>query len=195
MEQTLQEERVLSVSGDISMAMGDRIQAMMLKAAADVVSSRWPETIRLLWSVTNWLVVHIVHEGEAVDVSLTAWQCLNEAWLYFLYRTREEIRANIGEVPLITEVQLEFLAREMIGWCDQLEKYGLVDYERGLWEERILENITLSMVLNEVSSNTLDDALSVLHNMMRHALTLLKAQRSTALVWDECSKVRKRVKV
>ncbi|KTW28228.1 uncharacterized protein T551_02647 [Pneumocystis jirovecii RU7] len=157
MEQTVQEERVLNVSGDVSIAMGDRIQAMMLKAAADVVSSRWPEAIRLLWSVTNWLVAHIVCEGEAVDVSLAAWQCLNEAWLYFLCRTREEIQANAGEVPLITEAQLELLAREMIGWCDQLEKYGLVDYERGLWEERILE-------------------------MMRHALTLLKAQRSTVVV-------------
>lgn len=134
---------ILEGSNDIEK---DRIQAMILKTVVEISGNRWNEASRILWEMTNWIVNKVIHEGESVNMSLGAWQCLNEAWLYFLCRTGEEIKADIHH-PSITEVHLEMLGREIIGWCDQLEKYGLVDYEMGFWEERILEVMGYALTL------------------------------------------------
>lgn len=33
---------------------------------------------------------------------------------------------------------MESMGKELIQLCDQLEQYGLVDYQMGVWEEEIL---------------------------------------------------------
>ncbi|KTW27375.1 hypothetical protein T552_02354 [Pneumocystis carinii B80] len=131
----------------------DKIQTMILKTIVEISGSRWNDASRVLWEMTNWLVNKVIHEGESMNISLGAWHSLNEAWLYFLCRTGEEIKTNTSH-PSITEIHLEMLGQDIIGWCDQLEKYGLVDYEMGFWEERILE-------------------------VMRYVLTLLKTRKVT----------------
>jgi len=39
---------------------------------------------------------------------------------------------------LITQDGLEKMGKELVRHCDSIERYGLVDYEYGVWEEQII---------------------------------------------------------
>lgn len=39
---------------------------------------------------------------------------------------------------VLDEELLERMARELVRMCDELEQYGLVDYQMGVWEEEIM---------------------------------------------------------
>lgn len=39
---------------------------------------------------------------------------------------------------LLSTAMMENMGRELIELCDQMEPYGLVDYQMGIWEEEIL---------------------------------------------------------
>ncbi|ODQ71690.1 hypothetical protein LIPSTDRAFT_73419, partial [Lipomyces starkeyi NRRL Y-11557] len=41
----------------------------------------------------------------------------------------------------LTRQQLEDMAELVISLSDNVQRYGLVDYELGVWEERILDGI------------------------------------------------------
>lgn len=45
-----------------------------------------------------------------------------------------------GQRPqsLITQDGLEKMGKELVRHCDSIERYGLVDYEYGVWEEQII---------------------------------------------------------
>ena len=45
---------------------------------------------------------------------------------------------------LLTEDNITELGDELIRLCDQIECYGLVDYEYGVWEERIEKGMQFS---------------------------------------------------
>ncbi|KAK8116365.1 hypothetical protein PG984_012867 [Apiospora sp. TS-2023a] len=42
---------------------------------------------------------------------------------------------------LVREESLKKMGKEMIRLCDEIERYGLVDYEYGVWEEPIVESM------------------------------------------------------
>lgn len=51
-----------------------------------------------------------------------------------------------GEPPvapqsLISEESLENMGSELVRLCDTMEKYGLVDYQIGVWEEEIISSM------------------------------------------------------
>lgn len=37
------------------------------------------------------------------------------------------------------------LVDELVGFCDQIETYGLVDFEMGIWEEQITHIFTVCL--------------------------------------------------
>lgn len=39
---------------------------------------------------------------------------------------------------LLSSDMMENMGKELIQLCDQMEQYGLVDYQMGIWEEEIL---------------------------------------------------------
>lgn len=41
---------------------------------------------------------------------------------------------------LISQDNLEKMAQELIQLCDGIERHGLVDYQYGVWEEKILQS-------------------------------------------------------
>lgn len=51
----------------------------------------------------------------------------------FIATGRQSIQAS-----LLSQDRMEDMGKDLIQLCDQLEQYGLVDYEMGIWEEEIL---------------------------------------------------------
>lgn len=41
---------------------------------------------------------------------------------------------------LVPQEELEKMAKELIKYCDNIERHGLVDYQYGVWEEQIIES-------------------------------------------------------
>jgi len=69
------------------------------------------------------------------------WNDFNHAWLGLLQRQKDML--NSGQQlqrsqSLITKDDLEKLGKELVRLCDGVERYGLVDYQYGVWEERIV---------------------------------------------------------
>jgi len=50
--------------------------------------------------------------------------------------------------------QLARMVEALIGWCDSVEKYGLVDYEIGIWEEEILEGTSIHSHMRALSRSS-----------------------------------------
>jgi hypothetical protein len=126
-----------------------------------------------LVEVSDWLLSHVGELGmRKIPVSryltnpwkgLTAddenlhsdrinlWNQFNTAWLAVLQRQKdltEEI-LQTGMTPrqphsLISADFLDRMAKELIRLCDNIEKHGLVDYQYGVWEERIIGSALLS---------------------------------------------------
>jgi hypothetical protein len=71
------------------------------------------------------------------------WQDYNHAWLALLQRQKDMMESGqqLGRSQtLLSQESLEHLGRKLIEMGDKLEKHGLVDYERGVWEERIVNS-------------------------------------------------------
>lgn len=59
-------------------------------------------------------------------------------------------RSPASAVNLIREAALEGMGEALIGLCDGVEKYGLVDYQMGVWEEEILSGEVCPATLLEL---------------------------------------------
>jgi hypothetical protein len=75
------------------------------------------------------------------------WNEFNNAWLAVLQRqkdlTLELLQTGISPRLPQSLIPYEFLkrmAKELIRLCDNIEKHGLVDYQYGVWEERIIDS-------------------------------------------------------
>jgi len=51
---------------------------------------------------------------------------------------------QLQPTALMSVGQMDEMAKELIRLCDNMEKHGLVDYEMGVWEERILDSKILA---------------------------------------------------
>jgi hypothetical protein len=74
------------------------------------------------------------------------WNEFNNAWLAVLQRQKdlnlEILQSGIAPRPpqsLIPYEYLKKMAKDLIRFCDNIEKHGLVDYQYGVWEERIID--------------------------------------------------------
>jgi hypothetical protein len=51
--------------------------------------------------------------------------------------TEEAICYQISDSNILPVEAIKAMVNELIRLCDSIEQYGLVDYERGVWEEEI----------------------------------------------------------
>ena len=69
------------------------------------------------------------------------WNDFNHGWLALLQKqkdlTESEQKLQVAQ-SLISKDGLEDMGKELVRLCDGIEKHGLVDYEYGVWEERII---------------------------------------------------------
>jgi hypothetical protein len=95
-------------------------------------------------TLTSTAVTGLVSDdSRARPNRIGIWQEFNNAWLSLLQRQKDMVESHqqLGQsqTPLTLE-GLRNLGRTLIEICDVLERHGLVDYEMGVWEERIVDS-------------------------------------------------------
>lgn len=74
---------------------------------------------------------------------MEVWHHFNNAWLALLQRQKDMVESHLqlGQAQsLLTLEGLKNMGKTLIDTCDVVEKHGLVDYEQGVWEERIVDS-------------------------------------------------------
>jgi hypothetical protein len=83
-------------------------------------------------------------EAALLSQRIQLWEEFNTAWLALLQKQKDLTLDYINGTPprhpqsLIPHDLLNKMAKELIRHCDNIEKHGLVDYQYGVWEERII---------------------------------------------------------
>ena len=94
--------------------------------------------------------------AQEIDQKSGFWTGLNNCWL-FAFSHYANARSQDQQLK---EPHLHHLHNSVKTWADTLEKYGLVNYEMGLWEQDILEAIEVCLISASLfSSSGLDDIL------------------------------------
>jgi hypothetical protein len=79
------------------------------------------------------------------------WQSFNLSWEALGQKQREiteaALRTRSRPPDMLTSEKITNMVHELIGMCDQLEQYGLVDFEMGIWEEQIVHIFTVCLDL------------------------------------------------
>jgi hypothetical protein len=99
-------------------------------------------------ATTDWLSIGLTADDESLHQDrIKLWNEFNNAWLAILQRQKdlnlELLQTGISPRPPQSLIPCEFLkkmAKELIRLCDNIEKHGLVDYQYGVWEERIIDS-------------------------------------------------------
>lgn len=76
------------------------------------------------------------------DERIKLWKDFNHAWLTMFQHQKEMMSAQnlqSGQTLILQEGLVE-MGDELVMLCDEIEKHGLVDYEQGVWEERIIDS-------------------------------------------------------
>ncbi|KAH7363613.1 hypothetical protein B0T11DRAFT_224485 [Plectosphaerella cucumerina] len=77
------------------------------------------------------------------DARLKLWENFNHAWLGLL-QAQKNMSNSDGiskqSAKLIPELVLERMGKELVELCNNIEKYGLVDYQYGVWEQEIMHS-------------------------------------------------------
>ncbi|KAF9572048.1 hypothetical protein EC968_010379 [Mortierella alpina] len=102
-------------------------------------------------AVTNCEKLGLASDGGAIDQKAGFWTGLNNCWL-FAFSHYGNARS---EDQRVREHHLHHLHSNVKAWADALEKYGLVNYELGLWEQDILEAIEVCLLNTSVFAATL----------------------------------------
>ncbi|CAM1508449.1 Fc.00g052970.m01.CDS01 [Cosmosporella sp. VM-42] len=115
-----------------------------------------------LLSVSSWLLSQVADLGLNLDdTSLHAdriklWNDFNYAWLALGQKQRELMES--GQPPsrsqgLMSRGTIKKMGNELIRLCDGIERHGLVDYQYGVWEERITGILEVCLDLYESSED------------------------------------------
>lgn len=100
-----------------------------------------------LLNVSDWLLGHVAELGLTSDDQnlhgdrIKLWNEFNYAWLSILQAQKDMMesgqQSQRSQSP-IPQDGLEKMGKELVRLCDTIERHGLVDYEYGVWEERII---------------------------------------------------------
>ncbi|KAL2135344.1 hypothetical protein VTI74DRAFT_8870 [Chaetomium olivicolor] len=116
-----------------------------------------------LLSVSDWLLSHVVELGLTSDDQnlhgerIKLWNDFNHAWLAMFQRQKEmmesgqQLQRSQSLIPL---EGLQKMGKDLVRLCDSIERHGLVDYQYGVWEERIIDILEECLDLYESSSNS-----------------------------------------
>ena len=73
---------------------------------------------------------------------IQVWRDFNHCWLALGQKqkdqTEEAIRYHLSESTVLPAETIIAMIDELIRLCDSVEQHGLVDYDRGVWEEEIV---------------------------------------------------------
>ena len=105
---------------------------------------------------TNLFYVDLVLDNSAQrEARLKLWTDFNRCWLALLQKQRETSESELesdqtppNQTTRIKRDYLEKMGSDLIELCNDIEKWGLVDYELGVWEEEIIDS-EFCMVVSE----------------------------------------------
>lgn len=96
---------------------------------------------------TEWIVADRIRPGLTSDDQnfhderIKLWNDFNHAWLAIFQRQKEMMelkQLESGEMLLVSEETLKRMGKDLVNFCDSIERHGLVDYQYGVWEEQII---------------------------------------------------------
>ncbi|KAK3940817.1 hypothetical protein QBC46DRAFT_341173 [Diplogelasinospora grovesii] len=119
-----------------------------------------------LLHISGWLLTNVAELGlnsDNVDLyerRMKMWNDFNHAWLTMFQRQKDMMESGQPihrPHSLISQEGLEKMGKELLRLCDGVERYGLVDYQYGVWEEQIIailvECLDIYENANESSGN------------------------------------------
>ncbi|KAL9602602.1 MAG: hypothetical protein Q9219_001746 [cf. Caloplaca sp. 3 TL-2023] len=140
----------------------DRYEEALRQVFEDTSKGRVIEAAQLLLEISEWLLSHVkelglVSDNESLrEERLILWSRFNTCWLAVLQRQKDNVQQMLetGQPPvppqnILQEAFLEQMAEALLHLCDGMEKYGLVDYQMGVWEEEIMSILTQCLDLLE----------------------------------------------
>lgn len=133
--------------------MFDQYQTQTKEIFTLVRDRQLKPTASLLLQTSRFLIGHVEALGLDRDDKgqykdrLELWNTFNHCWLTVLqsqYRTIQIMTRTGQQLPLGQSIldsdDLETLGHEIVKLCDSIDKTGLVDYQMGVAEERIVDS-------------------------------------------------------
>ncbi|KAL8975557.1 MAG: hypothetical protein Q9197_000234 [Variospora fuerteventurae] len=126
---------------------GERLRQVFEKTR----KGRLTEAAQELLDISEWLLVNAKYldNRSLRQERLKLWSDFNTGWLAVLQCQKDATQRMIdtGQPPapprnLLQEAVLERMGESLVSFCDGVEKYGLVDYQMGVWEEEIMSILT-----------------------------------------------------
>lgn len=134
----------------------DRYQTQTKEIFTLVRDRQLRPTASLLLQISRFLIGNVEALGlDRDDKSqykdrLKLWDTFNHCWLTVLYSQHKttQIMAQTGQqLPpgqsILDSDDLETLGQEIVTLCDSIDKTGLIDYQMGVAEERIVDSKSL----------------------------------------------------
>ncbi|KAI1617501.1 hypothetical protein EDD36DRAFT_3265 [Exophiala viscosa] len=137
---------------------GFRDYRQQIRSAFDfIVAGRVTEASERLLAASRWLASSITalglhHDDEGKHSErIELWRELNLCWEALGQKqreiTEEALRTTRLPADILSSDNIVNVVDELIGLCDQVEQYGLVDFEIGIWEEQITHIFTVCLDL------------------------------------------------
>ncbi|KAK9484039.1 hypothetical protein V1527DRAFT_484292 [Lipomyces starkeyi] len=143
---------VLSVYTDINQIQSTLVSLLQfITASPSSTPAIATDIMPRLADISRYLGDHAIDLGLADDNSLPYdcrlqfWRLFNRSWIGVISRNwlMSGGGTTVAQGPTsLTRQQLEDMAQLVISLSDNVQRYGLVDYELGVWEERILDGMS-----------------------------------------------------
>ncbi|TVY14717.1 hypothetical protein LARI1_G006872 [Lachnellula arida] len=133
-------------------------QTALKEIFQNIIQGRLAVAAQSLLEVSEWLLGHVGDLGLTVDEvalhtdRIRLWGEFNTAWLAIFQKQKDLLEAGQRNRPpanLMTQEVINKMAKDLIRMCDAVEKHGLVDYQYGVAEERIMMILTECLDLQE----------------------------------------------
>ncbi|KAL8723453.1 MAG: hypothetical protein Q9225_000284 [Loekoesia sp. 1 TL-2023] len=163
----------------------DQYQEALRQVFENTSKGRLIEAAHSLLETSEWLLGHVKELGTIFDnrplreERLKLWREFNICWLAVLQRQKDNTQQMIdtGQPPsppqsILQGSFLERMAEALVRLCDGVEKYGLVDYQMGVWEEEIMSSEAYGLrmeILALTNDSVLTQCLDLLEGGEAHA--------------------------
>ncbi|KIX10614.1 uncharacterized protein Z518_01698 [Rhinocladiella mackenziei CBS 650.93] len=158
MEQREAEELIPPSGSQEALNEGLREYQQQLKSTFDaIITGRVTDASEKILVVSRWLVSSVTalglhHDDETRQAErIGLWREFNLCWEALGQKqkdiTEEALRTRRQPADVLSADTIKSLVDELVSLCDQLEQYGLVDFEMGIWEEQIVHIFTVCLDL------------------------------------------------
>lgn len=158
-----EQQQVVPASDNMEEAY-NRYQHQLKMAYEAISAGRLAEAGEGIMDLSRWLLSNVAKLGESAPTitsecqanppglhqdeqnpqfePIQVWRDFNHCWLALGQKqmdlTEEAIRYRLSDSTVLPAETIVAMVDELIRLCDSIEQHGLVDYDRGVWEEEII---------------------------------------------------------